>query len=198
MRKATKNDKDKVVDILSRTFEKNPGVNWILRKGGDHDKKIRSLLNYAFVKALLRDGVYISSNEMGVALCYQFNYKKFHFIELLYQLKFVFTAIDLKRIIKVLNREAYRDRIRPKSGAYLYFWFFGVLPRGSGAAFELKNAILDKAKKENLPIYLETALERNYKIYERFGFSTYHYWKDESEDIQFWFMKWEPKNDLKN
>lgn len=193
MRKATKIDKDKVVDILSRTFDNNPGVNWMLRKGGNHNTKIRSLVNYAFIKALLREGVYISSNEKGIALCYRHNYKVFSITEILLQIKFALISISIKNIVKVLKRESYRKSKRPKSGDYLYFWFLGVLPDGNEAAFELKNAIFKHAIQYNIPIYLETAVARNQHVYERFGFKTYHYWEDKKENIEFWFMKWEPE-----
>jgi hypothetical protein len=41
MRKATQYDKDKVVDIISKTFDKNPGVNWMLEKGRNQEKRIK-------------------------------------------------------------------------------------------------------------------------------------------------------------
>ena len=77
MRKATRRDMHKVVSILSMAFDRNPGVNWMIRNGGDHGKKIRSMMTYAFIKALIRDGVFISSNEKGVALCFKYNFQKF-------------------------------------------------------------------------------------------------------------------------
>lgn len=192
MNKATKYDKKLVVDIIVKTFENNPGVNWMLKQKGNHKKRIKRLSSYAFIKSYLRGGAYISSNKKGVALCYKFNHEKPSFIELLYQLRFALTSIKLTRLPKVLKRESYRNSIRPESGEYLYFWFLGVLPDGQEAVYELREAIFQEAIKDNLPIYLETALERNQRVYERYGFKTYHYWEDKSEDIKFWFMKWEP------
>lgn len=192
MRKATKSDMNLVVNIITETFDKNHGVNWMLKKGGSRTKKIRKLAQYAYIKSYLRDGVYISSNEKGVALCYKFNDNKFSIKELLYKLRFALTSINISRLIKVLKRETKRRNLRPASGEYYYFWFLGVLSEGKGAGFELKNAICDQASKNNLPIYLETTVERNQKIYTRIGFKTYHYWEDIKEDIKFWFLKWEP------
>ncbi len=194
MRKATKADMNIVVDIITTTFAKNPGVNWMLKKKSDSAKQIKRLAQYAFIKSYLRDEVYISSNEKGVALCYKFNRKRFSLIELWYQIKFAFTSINFFKLPKVLKRESYRRKIRPNSGKYLYFWFLGVLPEGKGAGIELKNSIFQDAIKHNLSIYLETSLKRNQKIYERIGFTTYNYWENKPENIQFWFMKWEPFN----
>ena len=192
LRKVTRDDMQLVADIITKTFARNPGVNWTLKHTGNPAHHIKRLAEYAFIKSYLRDGVFISSNRKGVALCYQYNRNRFSLLEFWYQIRFAFTSIDFWSITKVIRRESIRKRIRPQSGEYLYFWFLGVLPEGRGAGIELKNRVFQKARKENLPIYLETSLERNQKIYARIGFTTYYYWENKPEKIQFWFMKWEP------
>ena len=198
MRKGSRADQELVVNIITTTFASNPGVNWMFRKGGDPIKKLTSLADYVFIKALLRDGIYISSNEKGVAICYQYNKSLPSLTELFYQIRFVLTSVSPGFIPSLLRRESYRKRIRPKSGAYLYFWFLGVMPGGDDAGFELKNAIFNEAREKNLPIYLETAIKRNQQVYDRIGFKTYHHWVDKKQNIQFWFMKWEPSTLVSN
>lgn len=192
MRTANRSDMDLVVNIIAETFDTNPAVDWLIKKGRSRKKHLRSLAKYAFIKSWKRSGAFISTNEKGVALCYRFNNHKFSLTELWYQLRFAFTSIDMIRLPGVLKREAYRTHVRPASGAYYYFWFLSVLPEGRGAGFELKNAIFQQAAKEGLPVYLETSLQRNQKIYEHLGFKTYHFWEDEKQGIRFWFLKWEP------
>jgi len=192
MRKARIAEKDKVIDIISSTFETNPGVNWLIKKRGSHKKNIHRLASYAFLRSFLREGAYISSNEKGVALCYRFNYQVFSIREVIFQLRFALFSINPWRIPKVFKRESYRNSKRPASGNYLYFWFLGVLPGGGSAVYELRDAIFEMATQVNLPVYLETAMERTKVAYERFGFETFHYWEDPAENIKFWFMKWEP------
>ncbi len=192
MRKASLAEKDKVIDIISSTVDTNPGVNWLIKKRGRHKKKIYRLASYAFYKSYLREGAFISSNEKGVALCYKFNYQVFSIREVIYLLWFALFSINPSRIPKVLKRECYRRSKRPESGDYLYFWFLGVIPDGRGAVYELRDAIFELATKINLPIYLETAMERTKVAYERYGFETFHYWEDPVENIKFWFMKWDP------
>lgn len=60
------------------------------------------------------------------------------------------------------------------------------------AARELDRDLKKLAKQENLPIYLETAMPVNRKVYERFGYETYDEWIVPEEDIQFWFLRWLP------
>ncbi|MFN8239385.1 MAG: hypothetical protein U0X39_01380 [Bacteroidales bacterium] len=198
MRKATKSDKKLVVDILTKTFDKNPGLNWMFRKRMNHQKALRRISTYAFSRALARDGVYISSNEMGVALCFRFNERVFSLGEFIHMVWYGLTCIRLDRIPKVLGHEAYRAGIRPASGDYLYFWFFGVLHEGKEAGFELKNAIFNKSIEDNIPIFVETTLERNVIVYERYGFKRYHYWEDKKDFLQMWFLKWDPAVEGKN
>lgn len=193
MRPASLRDRKKVIDIIASAFSSNPGVNWMLKKGGNHKRKIRRMASYAFMKSYVREGVYLSSNEKGVALCYKFNYKGFSLPELYYELRFALTSIPLSRLPAVLKRESYRKKLRPESGEYLYFWFLGVMPGAGNAVFEIRDRIFEKARQENLPIYLETAMDRVRIGYERYGFETFHYWEDRDEGIQFWFMKWEPE-----
>ena len=196
MRKASLAEKDKVIDIISSTFDTNPGVNWLIKKRGRHKKKIYRLASYAFYKSYLREGAFISSNEKGVALCYKFNYQVFSIREVIYLLWFALFSINPSRIPKVLKRESYRRSKRPESGDYLYFWFLGVIPDGRGAVYELRDAIFELATEFKLPIYLETAMERTKVAYERYGFETFHYWEDPAENIKFWFMKWDPSKQL--
>ena len=42
---------------------------------------------------------------------------------------------------------------------------------------------------------LEDSKMRNKIIYERFGFETYHYYENKKEELQYWFMKWQPENE---
>lgn len=192
MRKATFAERDKVIDIICSTFDANPGVNWLIKKSGSHSKKIHRLASYAFLKSYLREGAFISSNGKGVALCYRFNYRVFSIREILYQLRFALFSINPRRISKVLKRDAIRRSKRPASGNYLYFWFLGVKRDGRGAVYELRDAIFELATEKNLPIYLETTVDRTKVAYERYGFETFHYWEDPAENIKFWFMRWEP------
>ena len=60
-------------DILSKSFENNPSVNWVVKEDKRRLQRIRELCKYSFKTALYRKGAYISSNEKGVALCYKYN-----------------------------------------------------------------------------------------------------------------------------
>lgn len=189
MQLAENSDKKTVVHIISTMFKNNPGVNWMFSNKGSLDKKLKRLAEYAFVKCYNKKGVFLSNNKKGVALIYRSDIDQFSLRETLYQLKFVLLSIDKTKLKDILFRESYRNKIRPHNTPYYYFWFLGILKDGEKAAFEFHKEILNMADKEKLPIYLETTVERNKIIYEKMGFTTYHFWRDEKKNIQFWFMR---------
>ena len=180
-------ERAKVVDIIANTFKNNSGVNWMF-SASKRSQKIKRLADYAFIKCLNRNGVLISSNGKGVALFYRSDKKPFSLRELFYEIRFGLLSIKLNRLKHVLKREAFRRMKRPRNQPYYYFWFLGVLKEGAGAGFELNKALIAMANKEHLPIYLETSDERNKKIYEKIGYKTYDYWRDDAKGIEFWFM----------
>jgi ribosomal protein S18 acetylase RimI-like enzyme len=57
-------------------------------------------------------------------------------------------------------------------GSHWYLWAIGVRPQdqGKGIAGRLVAPILDRAREESLPCYLETHAEANVRIYMRLGF----------------------------
>jgi len=187
MERATYTDKKKAIAIITETFDANPSVNIVIGKGGNRRKKISRLGSYVFVKALNRNGAFVSTNKMGIALCFHSGKGASSFKELMYELRFAL-SIPVKKVFETLKREAYIKKHRYK-GNHLYFWFFGVKKGGDRAGFELKNYMFDYSKKEQLPILLETSVQRNKEIYERYGFHVYHQWMDSGGGNTLWFMK---------
>lgn len=191
MRTATKADKEIVVSILSCQFALVAGTTWMMRKHCSTGH-LKFLSGLAFEKTFKRKGVFISNNNQGIALCYRYNLKIFSIEEILLTIYFLLVKVKLSKLWQFIKLELYKKKQRPKSGNYLYFWFFAVLKGGKDAGFELKNEIFEMAKKKHLPIYAETSLRRNKCIYERYGFQTYHFWENKKEHLQYWFMKYNP------
>lgn len=189
MKLAQSHDRELVIRLMTTMFADNPAILSLIAPGKDKRAGIQSLAEFAFLKCFNRNGVWISSNEKAVALCYRFNEGGFSLKEFLLELRFAIRFIGLTRLPSILAREAYRKKQRPADGNYFYFWFFAALPDAGEAAFELKNGIFNLAQKAGLPIYTETSVERNRKIYERYGFQTFQKWEEPEENITFWFLK---------
>ncbi len=187
MVKANYKHKDKAIDIITDTFDANPSVNIVIGASGNRRKKISRLASYAFIKALNRNGAFMSTNQMGIALCFKSDEGSSNFKELIHEIRFAF-SIPVKKVFQTLERESYIKKYR-YAGRHLYFWFFGVQKGGDRAGFELKNEIFSYSVQEQLPILLETSVERNKEIYERFGFYVYHEWPDSGDGKTLWFMR---------
>jgi len=65
MVRATYTDKKNAIAIITETFDANPSVNSVIGTGGNRRKKISNLASYAFIKALNRNGTFISTNKWG-------------------------------------------------------------------------------------------------------------------------------------
>ena len=126
-------------------------------------------------------------NKKGVLLFYKSKINPFSIKELFYELKFAL-SIPLKNVLYSLQRESFIKKHRVYSN-YIYCWFLGVEKGGENAVYELKNKIFELSKKENLPILIETSVEKNKIIYQRYGFEIYFSWFDEKNNITLWFMK---------
>lgn len=183
---ATQKDKETAVRIITNTFDANPSVNVVIGKKGNRRKKLTRLAEYAFVKALSHKGVFLSSNNKGVAFCYRSNNKSPSLKELYSEFCFAL-VIPLDKSIKALKREAYLKKHR-YTGEHFYFWFFGVEQDGGKAGFEIKDHLFQLSKEQQLPILLETSVARNKLIYERYGFKVYHKWADHDENHTLWLM----------
>ncbi len=192
MRKAGWKDKNLFCKIFSEVFSGNTGTTWVLRKNINPKKALNRLARYSYIKGMVKDGVYISDNGKGIAVCYKFNKNRFSLRYILSEIIFAITALNIRKLPQILSRESYRRKKRPASGEYLYFWFLGAFPSERSAALELGKGILKEADRLGLPMYFETAVERLKPVYERYGFETYHYWEEKDKGIQFWFLKREP------
>ncbi|NOU60889.1 hypothetical protein [Marinifilum caeruleilacunae] len=162
-RLSDQSDEKLVTDIISESFKNNPSVISSLKNDHKINKRIKELAKYAFRTANRRKGVFLSSNDKGVAICYHFGGKKNSLADYWDQIMLLINAIGVRKLPAILQRESYIKKIRPQDGNYLYFWFFGVKEsyRGSEAARELQTAIFRDSENKQLPIYLETSLEGN-------------------------------------
>lgn len=194
MRTASRADKEKVIEILSAAYDTNPSVNWIIKNDKKRLERIKALASYSFETGMDRNGVFISSDGNGCAIFFKQNFKKNSLKDYLRQIELLIRAIGIFRIGEVLLRERYVAKMRPSNGEFLNFWFFGVLPGKSGgnAAKELKDHVFKISEESKLPIYVETTIDKNKRVYERYGFKTFHTWNVQGKNINLYFLRRDP------
>lgn len=185
MPKARSDQKQTVINVLKESFQDNPSVVDIINQNRPIDRQLELLLSYAYERAKNREGVYISNNEKSVALCFLSGQNGFFIREFLAELKFGM-GVSLLKSVKTLKRQIRISRRRVKD-PHLFFWFFGSIKENEGASYELMKELFQKSAEMNVPILAETSLAKNRRVYERFGFKTYHVY-DDGRGPKLWMM----------
>lgn len=178
----------KVVHILTQSFQSNPSALWVIKQDGQVHKRLQALIEYAVRTGLENNGVFLSDDDSAAAICFE-EPAKASLHSYWNQVKLILNAIGISRVPQVLKREAYLKKHRPDE-PHLNFWFLGADPgsKGAGGVYDIKQDIFALAADKQLPILLETSVERNKNVYERFGFRVYHTW-EQSDDYTLWFMR---------
>lgn len=174
MIKATDEDKQSIIDILARSFGANQSVNYIIRQDKKRPERIDVLMDYSFDVCKLFGEVWLSEEKKACALVLYPHIKKTTPRSIYLDLKLIFRAIGLSGINKAMKREALIKEKQPKV-PMAYLWFIGVDPQyqHSGIGSKLLKEVIEHAKNQRLPVYLETSTERNLPWYHRSGFQIY-------------------------
>jgi ribosomal protein S18 acetylase RimI-like enzyme len=175
MKKAEYNDKDLIVDTLTKSFESNQSVNYIVKQDGKRLKRIKSLMVYSFEVCYLFGDVFLSDDKKACALVLYPDKKKTTIKSIMLDVNLIFTCVGIENIKKTLDREAIIKKIQPKVPMY-YLWFIGVDPeyQNTGIGSELLKEIIEDSRRKERPIYLETSTLKNLPWYKKFGFDIYH------------------------
>ena len=171
------------------SFQENPSIVEIINQNKPIDRQLDLLLSYAYHRANNRGGVYISENEKSAALCFSSEEKGFFLVELIAELKFGL-AVSILKSLQTLSRQNRLSRKRINE-PHLYFWFFGALKDNNGGAYELMKELFSRSAESSLPIVAETSIEKNKRVYERFGFVVYDLF-DDGKGPKLWMMIRQP------
>ncbi|HMO60726.1 MAG: GNAT family N-acetyltransferase [Lacibacter sp.] len=174
MIKAGIEDKNRVVDILSKSFDDNKSVNYIIQQDAKRKQRIRTLMAYSFEICYRFGDVFVSDNKKGCALLLAPDKKKTTISTILWDIKLALSAIGLSNIMRAVKREAAIKKVHPDEKIY-YLWFIGVddSEQGKGIGSDLMNSIIKESSLQNRTICLETSTVKNLPWYEKFGFITY-------------------------
>ncbi len=165
------NVKNRVVDILSKSFRDNQSVRYVVKNDRKLDKRISALMGYSYDMCSRFGEVLMSEDENACALLL-WSDKKRTVPQL--DAKLAINAIGLNRVLRVMERESMIKNQHPKE-PFLYLWFIGVYPQDQkqGMGTELLQKVVELSEKKNLPIYLETSVPQNLPWYEKHNFKIY-------------------------
>lgn len=175
MKKADYNDKNLVVDILTKSFDTNQSVNYIVKQDQKRIKRVSALMDYSFEVCYLFGDVFLSEDKKACALVLYPDKKKTTLKSILLDVKLIFSCIGIENIKKALARESKIKQLQPKDRMY-YLWFIGVEPQyqNEGIGSDLLDDIIRDSDHKERPIYLETSTLKNLPWYKKFGFQVYN------------------------
>ncbi|MES2277305.1 MAG: GNAT family N-acetyltransferase [Bacteroidota bacterium] len=174
MIKVKSDDKALIIDILTRSFDENQSVNYIVKQDKKRTKRIRSLMDYSFEMCYQFGEVLLSDDRKACALILYPHLKTITLKSIWLDIKLTIQAIGLRNVIKALKRE---EKIKAKQSKIdmAYLWFIGVdlSCQHKGIGSKLIQQVIQYANDKNLPIYLETSTLKNIPWYQQFGFQIY-------------------------
>lgn len=175
MIKATHSDRNRVVEILARSFDTNQSVNYIVQQDAGRPARIRALMAYSFDMCYRFGDAFLSDDRKACALVLYPDKKRTTFQSVLLDIRLITRCIGLRNIKKALAREAAIKKLQPKE-AMCYLWFIGVAPeqQGKGAGSRLLADIIEHSNSMSRPVYLETSALGNLPWYRKFGFEVYN------------------------
>ena len=185
LRKAEYKDKAIVTNILAVSFKNDPQVNWYLEESRNRNK-LNILIDYVFEETIRKGEIYLSEDNMAAALWNSAKKEKFSLNYIYRNLSFLF-RIGIKSTIRILKMMNITYSQYPKNRSYFHLHLIGVLPeaQGKGLASLLMNPILAEKKANKIPVYLETANQKNVEIYKGKGFSVFNTIQTENPTIYF-------------
>lgn len=170
IRLARYEDKKLVTHILATSFRHDPHTNWLIEKS-THPNKQELLVDYVFEETFPKGLIYITQDNLGVALWLSEKTEPLSRKFINRNMAFLF-KIGLTCVYRALKMAAITTKHFPKQKPYYYLYMIGVLPegQGKGLASKLMNPLLEHCKKEQIPVFLETANTTNVEIYKKKGF----------------------------
>ncbi|HKO80658.1 MAG TPA: GNAT family N-acetyltransferase [Chitinophagaceae bacterium] len=175
MIRATYEDKDHIVNILSRSFDDNKSVNYIIKQDAKRQLRLKKLMEYSFDICYSFGDVFLTDDKKGCALVVMPDKKRTTLKSILLDAKLAVSCIGLSNIKKAMARESKIKSIHPKGPMY-YLWFIGVDPaeQKKGIGTSLLEGIIAESQAQKRPIYLETSTLKNIPWYEKFQFKIHN------------------------
>lgn len=173
MRLVTKSDKELVVNILSASFDENRSFNTIIKQDNKRTVRIKKVFGYFFETWFENGAIYLSDDAKACALIAFPHLKKTTLRSVLMDLELLF-QIGISSAKKGFARE---DKIKMKhpQKPFYYLVFIGVLPeyQNKGIGSGLLAELVGDSERRQMPIYLETYLQKNISLYTKFGFDIF-------------------------
>lgn len=177
MIKATKEDKDIVVAILTSAFEPITipnSINFVVKQDHKRKERLQVLMEHLFNNSLCFGEVFLSDNKKACALIQYPHTKKVTLQTILWDINLVFNCIGITNVFKVVKREITLKKYHSKE-PHIHPMILGTFSeeRGKGHGFRLIKQLQSYYNAHTLPIIIETTTKENLELYRYFGFEVF-------------------------
>jgi hypothetical protein len=186
----TASDRDIIIGIVTHAFEQNPRAQAMMKQKNPA-RSVRYMTEYAYRLVDKMDGIYLSEDKTTVLFYYlKSQYKRTISDYLRYGIMFT-KAIRPSQFFPTLKREKYIASLRPEYEDYIYVWVLGSVPDNKSlrGLADIRDHLFGLSEKLQLPILIETTVEKVLKLYRYVGFEEYHKWHDREAGIDVWFLE---------
>jgi len=183
-------DQEIIISIVSNAFEQNPRVMSMVKKK-DPSRNVRLMTEYAYQLVEKFNGIYLSKDKTTVLFYYLESQYKRSFIDYLKYGKMFMKAIRPSQLMPTLKREKHIKSLRLDYEDFIYVWILGSDPNKTSirGLADIRNHLFGLSEKLQLPILIETTVEKVRKLYHYVGFEEYHKWEDTEAGINVWFLE---------
>jgi hypothetical protein len=184
------NDREIIISIVSGAFEQNPRAMAMIKKKNPA-RSVRLMTEYAYQLVEKFNGIYLSEDKTTVLFYYRKSQYNRTLIDYLRYGRMFMQAIRFSQLFATLKRERYIASQRPGYKDYIYVWVLGSVPNNkslNGLA-DIRDHLFGLSEKLQLPILIETTVDKVRKLYHYVGFEEYHKWEDADAGIDVWFLE---------
>jgi len=183
-------DREIIISIVTRAFEQNPRVQTMIKKKNP-SRSVRLMTEYAYDLVDQFDGIYLSKDKTTVLFYYKKSQYKRKLIDYIRYLRMFMKAIRPSQFFPTVKREKFIADLRPDYEDYIYVWVLGSDPNTTSVRglVDIRDHLFGLSEKLQLPILIETTVEKVLKLYRYVGFEEYHKWEDSEAGINVWFLE---------
>jgi hypothetical protein len=186
----TKSDQDIIIGIVTNAFKQNPRAQAIIKQKNP-TRSLRHMTEYAYSLVERMDGIYLSEDKTTVLFYYLKSQYNRTLVDYLRYGSMFMKAIKPSQLFPTLRREKHIASLRPDYEDYIYVWVLGSIPNNKSlkGLADVRDHLFGLSENLQLPILIETTVEKVLKLYRYVGFEEYHKWYDADADINVWFLE---------
>lgn len=193
--RATTADTPQLVAVLTQAFDREPFIDWLIKRGRGRPQRIHQLFSTYLRLAFTHGEVYTTSDVSGAALWIKPGHWRRGLLTQIRLLSTMINAVGPLRIgshlLSARDTQAYHPPV-----PHYYLLALGTEPdrQQQGIGTALMQPILARCDAEGIPAYLETPTPEHVLFYRGRGFKVLDTLQLTHDGPRVWFMWRQPKD----